>query len=94
MRCTVTATGGGGTLETAPKLFKSHNYAVVVGAGATAAGGFAVTSGAGGSGIVILRYTTSGNTITVGAGLTSSTTTSGADTIVQITAGSGVVSWA
>jgi hypothetical protein len=41
----------------------------------------------------VLRFTTSGNTITVGAGLTSSSTTSGSDTIVTITAGTGNVSW-
>jgi hypothetical protein len=32
--------------------------------------------------------------LTVGAGLTSSSTTSGGNTIVSITAGSGTVSWA
>jgi hypothetical protein len=41
-----------------------------------------------------LRYPTASGTITVGAGLTSSSTTSGANTIVSITAGSGNVSWA
>jgi len=49
--------------------------------------------GNGGSGIVILRYP-SDYTITIGAGLTGSTTTSGANKITTITAGSGNVSWA
>ena len=46
---------------------------------------------AGGSGVVILRYQTSKATITVGAGLTSTSTTSGSDTIVTFTAGTGNV---
>jgi hypothetical protein len=41
-----------------------------------------------------LRYLTSAGTITVGAGLTSSSATDGSDTVVSITAGSGNVSWA
>ena len=49
--------------------------------------------GSGGSGIVILRYPTAAGTISVGAGLTSSTSTIGSDTIVSITAGTGNVSW-
>ena len=49
---------------------------------------------AGGSGVVILSFPTTSGTITIGAGLTGSTTTSGANTIATITAGSGNVSWA
>jgi hypothetical protein len=37
---------------------------------------------------------TAGNTITIGAGLTGSTATSGSYTIATITAGTGNVSWA
>jgi len=48
---------------------------------------------AGGSGVVILRYS-SGRTITIGAGLTGTTATSGANKITTITAGTGTVSWA
>jgi hypothetical protein len=51
------------------------------------------TGGAGGSGIVILRYPSS-YTITIGAGLTGSTATVGANRVTTITAGSGNVSWA
>jgi hypothetical protein len=47
----------------------------------------------GGSGIVVLRYN-SAYTITIGAGLTGSTTTVGSDKVTTITAGSGNVSWA
>jgi Fibronectin type III domain len=50
------------------------------------------TAGNGGSGVVILRYPIA-NTITVGAGLTSSHTTDGLFKVTTITAGSGNVSW-
>ena len=50
--------------------------------------------GAGGSGIVILRYLTADGTITIGAGLTGSTATDGSHKVTTITAGTGNVSWA
>ena len=53
----------------------------------------AANSGAGGSGVVILRFLTSYGSPTIGAGLTSSTTTSGSDTIISITAGTDTVTW-
>ena len=49
--------------------------------------------GAGGSGVVIIRYATADATISVGAGLTSSSTTVGSDTVVTFTAGTGTVSF-
>jgi hypothetical protein len=48
---------------------------------------------AGGSGVVILRYP-SEFTITIGAGLTGTTSTVGANKVTTITAGTGNVSWA
>jgi len=48
---------------------------------------------AGGSGVVIIRYRTSDATISVGAGLTATSTTYGTDTIVTFTAGNGTVSF-
>jgi hypothetical protein len=51
------------------------------------------SGGVGGSGVVILRYP-SYLTITLGAGLTGSTTTVGSNKVTTITAGSGNVSWA
>jgi hypothetical protein len=63
----------------------------LVGGGAGAAN--ATPNAGGGSGIVILKYASS-LTITIGAGLTGSTTTSGSNTIATITAGTGNVSWA
>lgn len=48
--------------------------------------------GNGGSGVVILRYP-SDYTITIGAGLTGSETTVGANKVATITAGTGNVSW-
>jgi hypothetical protein len=50
------------------------------------------TGGYGGSGVIILRYP-SAQTMTIGAGLTASTTTVGADKVTRITAGSGNISW-
>jgi hypothetical protein len=49
--------------------------------------------GAGGSGIVVLRYP-SNYTITIGAGLTGSTTTVSGNKVTTITNGTGNVSWA
>jgi hypothetical protein len=49
-------------------------------------------AGAGGSGVVILRYP-SANTITIGAGLTGTTATTGSYKVTTITAGTGNVSW-
>lgn len=49
--------------------------------------------GSGGSGVVILKYPSS-FTITVGAGLTASTSTVGLNKVTTITAGTGNVSWA
>ena len=57
-------------------------------------GGGISAGGAGGSGVIIISFPTSGNTLTVGVGLTSSSTTSGANTIVTFTAGSGSWSFA
>ena len=54
--------------------------------------GLGYSSGTGGSGIVIVRYPNT-YTITVGAGLTSSTTTDGSDKITSFTAGSDTVSF-
>ena len=55
-------------------------------------GGNNAAGGNGGSGLVILRYPDT-YTITVGAGLTSSTTTDGTDKVTTFTAGSDDVSW-
>ena len=51
------------------------------------------TGVAGGSGVVILRYPDA-FTITIGAGLTGSTSTVGSNKVTTLTAGSGNVSWA
>ena len=64
------------------------------GGGASAfSGSYTGSGGAGGSGIVVLRYPNT-RTITIGAGLTGSTSTDGSDKVTTITAGSGNVSWA
>ena len=93
LRSTVTGSGGPqNTLETALTLSTSTNYTVTVGGGGAATAGTYVGA-AGGSGVVILRYS-SGYIITIGAGLTADATgTDGAYSYKRITAGSGNVSW-
>jgi hypothetical protein len=84
-------TGGGGNGGT------NASPAGVAGTVNTGGGGggahSGAASGAGGSGIVILRYATADATISVGAGLTSSSATDGSDTVVTFTAGTGTVSF-
>lgn len=64
------------------------------GGGALTTNGASIgNSGAGASGIVILRWATADATISVGAGLTSSSATVGSDTVVTFTAGTGTVSF-
>jgi mucin-19 len=63
-----------------------------LGGGGGGGSGIAI-GGAGGSGVVVLRYLTSDATITIGAGLTGSTATSGSYKVTTITAGTGNVSW-
>lgn len=60
--------------------------------GSGGGGGRFGTGGLGASGVVILRYPAA-TTITLGAGLTGSTSTVGADKITTITAGTGTVSF-
>jgi hypothetical protein len=62
------------------------------GGGNTGSSGCGGNGGSGGSGIVIVKYPSS-LTISVGAGLTSSETTSGSFKIRTFTAGTGTVSW-
>lgn len=62
------------------------------GGGAAGDSGGARSSGNGGSGIVILKYPNT-FTITLGAGLTGTTYTSGSDKYTKITQGTGTVSW-
>ena len=61
------------------------------GGGGAQDGGTPYAGGTGGSGVVILRYVN--GVITIGAGLTGSTVTSGGYQITTITAGTGNVSW-
>jgi hypothetical protein len=71
-----------------------NSVAGTVNTGGGGGGGRSGTPGsAGGSGIVILRYPTN-LTITIGAGLTGSTSTVGDNKVTTSTAGTGNVSWA
>jgi hypothetical protein len=57
-----------------------------------AGGGTNVAGGNGGSGVVVLKFN-SALRVAVGSGLTSSSTPSGADTILTITAGTDTVTF-
>ena len=85
------AAGGQGNVSryASPAAAGSAN----TGNGGSGSGEGAGNGTAGGSGVIILRYPSS-NTITIGAGLTGSTTTVGSNKVTTLTAGSGNVSWA
>ena len=89
------AAGGNGGGGAGANVGTSDGVAGTVNTGGGGGGGYGggAASGAGGSGIVILRYPTS-FTITIGAGLTGSTSTVGTNKVTTITAGTGNVSWA
>jgi len=91
-RTPATAQDGGG------KGAEENTSASTAGTANTGGGGGGNESGQaasnGGSGVVILRYS-SDYSITVGSGLTTGTeTTDGSDKYIEITAGYGAVSWA
>ena len=92
-------TGGGSARNSGGSGTVSSNSDTGGAGGANTGGGGGGTNrptyggGTGGSGIVILRYP-SAYTITIGAGLTGSTTTVSSNKVTTITAGSGNVSWA
>ena len=88
-------TGGGGNGTSTSSANGSNGTANTGGGGGgtTYGGGTSGSGGNGGSGVVILRWTTADATISIGAGLVSSTTTSGSDSIVTFTSGSGTVSF-
>ena len=62
------------------------------GGGGGASSGSSSAGGTGGSGVVILRYTNS-YTVTIGSGLTGSTSTDGSDNVTTFTAGTGNISF-
>ena len=83
--------GGNGYRPTSDPDHDSYeNGAANTGGGAGATDGAGTT---GGSGVVILKYPNT-KTISVGAGLTSTTDTEGSNKITTFTAGTGNVSWA
>lgn len=87
-------TGGAGG-GAAGKQNTTSNATANTGGGGGAENRIISTPGAGGSGIVILRWLTSSGTITVGAGLTAdSTGTDGSYSYKRFTAGSGNVTFA
>jgi hypothetical protein len=83
--------GGGGRGSAANYQYIQHH-----GSGASAIAGTANTGSGGGagggSGIVVLRYDAA-KSLSIGAGLTGSTTTVGANKVTILTAGTGNVMW-
>ena len=89
-----TGGGGNGSSWQAPTVATSGTANTGGGGGGgNDNGGGRGPGGSGGSGVVILRYA-SNFTITIGAGLTGSTSTVGPNKVTIITAGTGNVSWA
>jgi len=88
-------TGGGGNGGSRGVSAVAGTVNTGSGAGGCGSSGsvYAGTGFSGGSGIVILRYATADATISVGAGLTSSSATDGTDTVVTFTAGTGTVTF-
>ena len=86
-----TAGNGGGGQGGSNSLNNATSGTANTGGGG--GGNSGATGGSGGSGVVILRYP-SNLTITLGAGLTGSTSTVSSNKVTTITAGSGNVSWA
>jgi hypothetical protein len=83
--------GGGGAGSSSNFQYIHHHgggVSAVAGSANTGSGG----GGGGGSGVVILRYD-SAKSISLGAGLTGSTSVSGGNKVTTITAGTGNVSW-
>ena len=88
--------GGGSSLNSGLSGSGINGGAGGANSGGGGGGGGGTNGGvgaAGGSGVVILRYSST-FTITLGAGLTGSTTTVSSNKVTTITAGSGNVSWA
>jgi len=98
----VTRAGGGGGAHTASGAGAAGGGngntggtggAATANTGSGGGGGRQAEGGPGGSGLVVLQYP-SAYTITIGAGLTGTTATVGANKVTTFTAGTGTVSWA
>jgi len=94
-----TGGGGNGAVSNGQTLYNNAPQAGTANTGGGGGGrgehgsnGSPVSGGNGGSGVVILRYP-SGQSITIGAGLTGSTATDGDYKVTTLTAGIGNVSW-
>ena len=86
--------GGYSNWDDASNGYNALNGTANTGSGGGARGGSSqFTNGTGGSGVVIVRYPNT-LTITVGPGLTSTTTTTGTDKVTTFTAGSDNISFA
>ena len=85
--------GSGGSGGSGGGCNENSNGTANSGGGGGGNTGGSGSAGTGGSGVVILRYP-SDYTVTVGAGLTSSTATDGLSKVTTFTAGTGTVSFA
>ena len=83
--------GGGGDGAAATAGLAATAGTVNTGGGGGSGAGGSGNGANGGSGIVVLRWTV--GTITIGAGLTGTTSSSGGYNYATITAGTGNVSW-
>jgi hypothetical protein len=84
--------GGGGTGGIAVNFAGSGTANTGGGGGGGGYGGGNGYPGDGGSGVVILRYT-SAYSLTIGAGLTHTTVTEGTDKVTIFKSGSDSISW-
>lgn len=85
-------TGGGGNGGASTGGAPTAGTANTGSGGGGGGNGGGPSGAAGGSGVVILRYPDT-YTITIGAGLTGSTSTTGSDKVTTLTAGTGTVIW-
>ena len=83
--------GGGGAGSTGTGNSGTANTGGGGGGGGGSSGTWA--GGSGGSGVIILKWLTADATPTIGAGLTTSSATSGDYTVLTITAGTDTITW-
>jgi hypothetical protein len=84
--------GGGGDSDTRYTSGTNQPGTANTGGGGGGAAWHSVAGGAGGSGVVILRYPNT-KTISIGSGLTGTTTTVGSDKVTTFTAGDGTITF-
>jgi hypothetical protein len=84
--------GGGGNSDTRYTSGTNQPGTANTGGGGGGAAWHSIAGAAGGSGVIILRYPNT-KTITIGSGLTGTTTTVGSDKVTTFTAGDGTITF-